>query len=585
MKIANNTWNNSIFRRLLITFILIMIPIYFFGLFIYNWGIHAVREEISNSMESQVSSYLSNLDAEIKRIQSSQYDCLGDENLYTLAAISGSMNEYERSRAVLRLQQRLVAIKNSSIYIKNVTAYIPTIGISVSAFLAQEEITDEFHQVIAAASANLDSIINYWDGRLFMTEKYPGSILNKTTPLMYAVVVELSNNGISNALTQLDNKSNGIILMDLGLKFTITGNGENEINQKVRNEMAARHGNEMAGNFSVNIQKKKYMVISKKSDYLNLVLSKSIPEDEIFAKVEKYQNWFWYYTIITMIIILVFCVSTYKFIHKPLVKLVKSFKKIENGELNIQIKHSHQDEFGYLFKRFNVMVDYLNALIDQVYKQKIMTQRAELKQLQSQINPHFLYNSFFILYSMVESEDYETVKLFTKQLGNYFQFITRSSTSEVPLHREVAHARTYSLLQAKRFRSRLNVEFDDLPEACKDLYVPRLILQPIIENAFEHGLENKIENGLLLIQFQATESCLYIRIEDNGESISQDQVDEVMKRISNPEEDTEDTGMINIHKRLQLMFGEKSGLEVSIGDLGGLKVTVKIELKEEEPYV
>ncbi|WP_167859588.1 sensor histidine kinase [Paenibacillus cymbidii] len=588
MKKTGNAWKHSIFRRLLTTFIAIMIPIYVFGLFIYNWGIHAVREEISNSMESQVSSYLSNLEDEIKRIQSSQYDALVDENLYTLAAISASLNEYDRSKAVLRLQQRLDAIKNSSSYISNVTAYIPPIGITVSALYAQEPISAPLQDMMAAP-VDLQSAIHYWNGRLYMTVRYPYPSPASDTPLRYAIIVELSAAGIERALARIDQSSNSMILIDPELRFTLSGNSDRDINRSIRDEvlLREREGGDAAKPFSIRLGDEPFMVIAKQSEALHLVLTKYVREDQIFAKVNKYQSWFWAYTVITLVIISVYCVSTYKFIHKPLVKLVRSFKKIEIGDFNIQIEHSHQDEFRYLFTRFNVMASNLNTLIDQVYKQQIMAQRAELKQLQSQINPHFLYNSFFILHGMVVSEDYDTLKLFTKQLGSYFQFITRSSASDIPLQQEVAHARTYAQIQAKRFRSRMQVDFGELPEACRDVLVPRLVVQPIIENAFEHGLENKMADGLLRIRFHFEAPRLFIHVEDNGEEATPERLAAIAELLALPgeQEQREITGMINIDRRLRLKFGDNSGVSVARSELGGLRVTTTIELGEDDGYV
>ncbi|PIB49060.1 hypothetical protein AOA60_29080, partial [Pseudomonas sp. 2822-17] len=120
----------------------------------------------------------------------------------------------------------------------------------------------------------------------------------------------------------------------------------------------------------------------------------------------------------------------------------------EKGGLDQPIEHSKKDEFGFLYDRYNKMMRRLKVLIDQDYKQKMMMQKAELKQLQSQINPHFLYNSFFILNSLAKIEDTERIELFTNMLGEYFRFITKNGESEVPLVDEIKHARTYTEIQS-----------------------------------------------------------------------------------------------------------------------------------------
>ncbi|MOA17245.1 Sensor histidine kinase YpdA [compost metagenome] len=221
----------------------------------------------------------------------------------------------------------------------------------------------------------------------------------------------------------------------------------------------------------------------------------------------------------------------------------------------------------------------MKSLIDQVYKQRILTQKAELKQLQSQINPHFLYNSFFILNTMTRLRDYDQVERFANQLGEYYQFVTRNQSDEVPLAREVQHARVYTEIQEMRFVNRVSVSFGDLPEDWGHVMVPRLILQPLIENAFEHGLEKKSKDGQLDVRFEREGRIVRLIVEDNGEWIDNEGIDR-MNRSLETLEDGEKTALINIHQRIRLKFGPDSGLAVTRSDSGGVKATVTIEIHE-----
>jgi len=326
----------------------------------------------------------------------------------------------------------------------------------------------------------------------------------------------------------------------------------------------------------VEIRDIPYLAIYAKSDYLDMVLCKYIPENQVFASLKKYQIAFWVFTLIALIIITLFTFSTNRFINRPLSKLVNSFREVEGGNLEIRIGHNHNDEFGYLYKRFNAMVENLDVLIHQVYKQKILAQKAELKHLQSQINPHFLYNSFFSLHNMVVNGDYENVELFTRQLGTYFQFITRSAADVIPLEKEIAHARIYADIQSRRFRNRIKLEFEDLPEELKNIQVPRLIVQPLIENAFEHGLKNTVSDGLLRITFTSGDGRLLISVEDNGKEMSDAEIERLESCLEQENDENESTAIINIHRRIRIMFGEESGLKFSRGDLNGLKAEILI---------
>ena len=194
-----------------------------------------------------------------------------------------------------------------------------------------------------------------------------------------------------------------------------------------------------------------------------------------------------------------------------------------------------------------------------------------MKQLQAQINPHFLYNSFFILSRRIHKEDIEGAEALSNHLGNYFKYLSRDQSDDISLSDEVAHARSYAAIQGERFVARMRIEFGTLPDAWGTYRVPRLIIQPLLENAFKYGLENKSENGLLRISFSVCNSGLHITVEDNGENkvdlaALQQSLDEVNPDII--------SGMSNIHRRLQIYFHGQGGLSIARSELGGMAVTI-----------
>jgi two-component system sensor histidine kinase YesM len=143
---------------------------------------------------------------------------------------------------------------------------------------------------------------------------------------------------------------------------------------------------------------------------------------------------------------------------------------------------------------------------------------------------------------------------------------------------EVEHARTYCEIQRMRFSSRIRIEFGPLPESFVDLQVPRLILQPIIENAFEHGLESKEADGLLRISFQTdSPGTLDVFIEDNGDTLADQELQQLQSALDDRSNAIETTGLVNIHRRIQLKFGAGSGLRARRGDLGGMEIRIRLQ--------
>lgn len=316
------------------------------------------------------------------------------------------------------------------------------------------------------------------------------------------------------------------------------------------------------------------------------------------SSVTGYITRSWGYMMICLVIMTgisaVFIPYTRRIVHKPLNKLVQAFEKVKEGNLEEHIYHGTNDEFAYLYQAFNDMEDRLRQLIDEVYVQKNLAQRAQLKQLQAQINPHFLYNSFFTLSRRIKRQDYENAEEFARHLGNYFKYLTRDGSDVIPLRQEVEHAQSYAAIQQARFASRVQVCFEELPKSCSGLLVPRLILQPLLENSFGHGLENKVSGGILSVRFQVERGCLHICVEDNGEEASDEDILRMRRSLEEQEPD-EVTGLVNIHRRLKMFFHEEAsrtgdekkqpdckesprgaGLLIGRSSLGGAAVTIEI---------
>lgn len=583
MRLAKLRPKNSIFSRLVITFLIIMIPIYILGIYIYYWGVHTVKSEISKSTTAHVSFYLESLEKEIERIKILQYDCLNDEHLNKLAIRWEIMKQYDRTESMRQLQLRLVTIRNSSVYIKNVSVHIPLIKKSISSNTLVDDIKMEKYQNIRVPLDQKGAQIIYLNNELYLsTLQQSTSLTNKP---LYLIEIELNKDAFKRALSQFNTyNGSGSFLVSLTNNHIISSLQSNGIDITTEEVLRGLHNKGTDEMEFVKIGEKGYYIANAKSDYLNMVLLKYIPEEFITKPIQNFYIWVWAFTIAAICIILIYSFSTYKLMHKPLLELVESFRKVESGDLNVSINHDSNNEFGYLYKRFNSMVKNLKTLIDQVYNQKILMQRAELKQLQSQINPHFLYNSFFMINTMAKVGD-ENLIPFSKKLGEYFRFVTRNSSDHIPLEDEISHARVYTGIQQMRFSKRLVVRFAECPDRVKLLSVPRLIIQPIIENAFEHGIEMKKSNGIISVSFEVIDNELKIIIEDNGNEMSDERLLELRDSLNHYEEKREITGIINIHHRIQLVFGEDSGLEFYRSEIGGLKVVLKIRLPGGEHLV
>lgn len=575
MSILDRLLKKTIFSRLLITFICVLVPMYMLGIAMYNWSINAVRNEIIKSTEAQTTFYLKGLETEIQRIKLLQYDCLNDSNLNHLASIPESLDEIQKMEYILALQKTLQAIERSSEYIKDVTALIPAIGKKIAAIDGVRGLgEEEYNKLHYITSNSKEQIISYED-EMFLHAAYPMMGGKNNRKPLFVIKINLSNQELENTVEQLNTLEGSTAMLLNNNNSMIVGNASEYVDNEVKKNVVQRKERNLENTFSIKIEDKPYLVIYSSSNLLNMTLIKVIPENEIFGKLINIRNWFYLFTFLGISIIIIYSFSTYRFIHKPIRNLVSAFKKIENGAFDVIVEYNHENEFKYLYHRFNVMVKNLKTLIDEVYMYKILSQKAELKQLQAQINPHFLYNSFFILHRRIKGEEYDVALKFSQELGKYFKFITRNAADEVILSNEVDHALVYAEIQSMSFSSRIKVQFMELPSEYRNIIVPRLILQPLLENSFEHGLKDKIEAGLLNVCYKKENDILQIIVEDNG-TIDDNVIEELEMKIKSEDKIIENTGIVNIHKRLKLKFGDQGGVSILRSELGGLKLVLSI---------
>ncbi|MFC5467034.1 sensor histidine kinase [Lederbergia graminis] len=576
LKLPNIQWRKSIFFRLVITYLLVNIPIVLQGFYLYNWSYNNASENISRATYTELSYYLDDFNSGVDWMERQKYQLLKDNELTKLAVSWNIITSVERRKSMSYVLHRIYSIKNSSKYIKDIKVYVPPISKTFSTTNSVYDLDEaEFRSAYLNLNISNQQIISMKDKLYLMDVRYSGG---KKGGVLFVVQFELDTEYIKETLRQLSlYPGSGSILYSKKGVFALSSN------QDIYNSVQFDLPEILEKNPAMSMMKingENFRIYQDYSHNLNVNIMTLVPEKTLEKPLSFFSVWAWSFVLSSLIAILLVYFSTYRIIHKPLVQLIQGFKRMGAGELNSPIKHDKKDEFGYLYSSYNNMIKRLRTLIDQDYKQKMMMQKSELKQLQSQINPHFLYNSFFILNSLAKIGDVERIEQFTIMLGEYFRFITRNGNDLVSLSEEVKHSRVYTSIQELRFSRRIKVEFEELPKEMENIKVPRLIIQPIIENAYEHSLENKVEDGLLRVTFEHHEQAICIIIEDNNDDLKDEQLKEIQRRINNPAETAEVTGMINIHRRLQLTFGEQSGLILERSELQGLKVIIYIELRD-----
>jgi two-component system, sensor histidine kinase YesM len=574
---VKNKMKSSIFLRMFAAFLLVMIPVFALGIYIYNWGIKTVKDEILRSTSAQVDFSLQIIERETEQLKILLYDCLNDEYLNKLSILYPTMNDYEYTECLRQLQLRLKTIENSSSFAKNVSAHIMPINRTISSSSGLDDLNLEKFQTIRVPQDKKGAQFIDYGGKLFLSTLHENQITHREP--LYMIEIEINPDAFSEALEQFNvYPESGSFFINSSNNMIISQKSDIELSPYDLVGIDREFGK--TGTALSRVGKETFLSVYHHSEYLDILLLRYFPQHYVLTPLKNFTIWVWIFSTISVGIIFIFTLYMYVVVQKPITLLVHSFRKVENGDLSIKLEEVPKDEFGYLYRRFNEMVHKLEMLINQVYRQKILMQKAELKQLQSQINPHFLYNSFFSINTMARLGD-ENLIPFTKHLGEYFRFLTRSNSDNVTLCEEVEHARSYTAIQSMRFARNLDVTFEDCPPDYLELMVPRLILQPIIENAFKYAVELR-NNKIIAIRFRSEKNKLRIVVEDNGNKIDRTKIEKLKAQLTTNNGDTEISGLINIHRRMQLAFNKESGIQLERSPLGGLMVILTLNFSRSD---
>ena len=226
-------------------------------------------------------------------------------------------------------------------------------------------------------------------------------------------------------------------------------------------------------------------------------------------------------------------------------------------ELDRYRSNNRKDEVGYLDRSFDKMVGEVKSLVKENYLTKIAKQEAQLKSLQNQIDPHFLFNILQTINWKVKTGKQEEISHITESLGKILRYTLYKKEALVPLREELEIVEGYVSIQKYRYGERLSVLIE-VPKKWGEAMIPPLALQNLTENSIKHALENMLEPCVVKIGALDSGEDLLLFVEDNGPGISE----ETLKKLRNPVESDEGIGLINIKKRLSLLLGERYTLSV-----------------------
>ena len=312
----------------------------------------------------------------------------------------------------------------------------------------------------------------------------------------------------------------------------------------------------------------------------------SVPLKELTKRTDITRNvvifLFAGFSLVTLIISVIF---TYK-VTKPLKKLTRLMGEVEKGRFDVNPDIHSRDEVGTLARSFSSMVSTIQDLIKKNVQIELSQKEAELYALQSQINPHFMYNTLETINMAVEEEEKDTVVKMVTMLGRMLRFSVSNKSRWITLAEEVQHIRDYLTIQTFRFEDRLS--FSIAEEADTTLYTPKFILQPIVENAVKYGMKSRRSIHIQIDIYQKEEDwpeerSIIFRINDDGTGIPPVKLAELQRDLANGFLERKDSGfgLKNVNARIHNMLGSEYGLRIESHVNEGTTFTIRIPLLDQ----
>lgn len=315
------------------------------------------------------------------------------------------------------------------------------------------------------------------------------------------------------------------------------------------------------------------LVIKNSSDSYGIHVTVIMDTSDAFGNISKLQRLMYIILLGSITLILVGSLYFSRKMTSPIRKMMVEMEKIETGNFDIELEVNTNDEVGVLAERFNQMSEALKQYINQSYLSKIRQTEAELTALKSQIYPHFLYNTLEIIRMTALDEGNENVPEMIEALSEQIHYLIGPVEDRVPLEREISIVKKYVYLLNCRINGKIQLDVNAPHE--KEIIVPRLILQPVVENAYVHGIKGKEGTGNIMIMVTTTEDILEISVMDNGAGMDKKTLEGIENLLMSDKpgiknkDNWQSIGLKNVHDRIQYLYGEEYGIDItSTPDVG-----------------
>lgn len=590
-------------KLFIIIFIAIIMPMISVSSILYKRSEQAITEQISKVVISSIDFAINNIDTSLSAVNAMSDLMMTDSNLISTAKRQYSflndekINEYAQMRDLLnffirriRTQNLLEGIDSFYLYLEHQNTIID------SATTFYEDINKEnidFLQKLKDRKSKdswfVSNVVDYYTLNKIETRLGHNKLItfnklleDEQGKIDAVLAINVNENFISDYYNRIQKGIPGnFVAMDKA-GYIVAFSDKNLIGSKIDeysilNDKINKSKNS-SGSFFLKLENEDKFVVYSISKYTQWKYIVIISASQILGKIYEGQKFLY-----IIIFVSALCIFGITFIlsssfYKPLEKLVFAMQKIENRNLEARIDDKRKDEYQKVYEGFNNMAGELKGLISDLSNEKILKKEAEIKLLQAQLNPHFLYNTLDSIYSIATIKKVDEISQMVSALSKFFRISLSGGKNTVTLRESLDLVISYLTIQNIRFKGKINYEIK-VPEELMQFKVPKLILQPIVENSIYHGIERKKGAGHLIIFGESDGEIIKLSVEDNGVGIAENKLEELRNSILRDSfEDSKNFALKNLNRQLKLKYGQEYGLNIQsiLGE--GTYVTVVIPI-------
>lgn len=570
----------SIFAKVMIIILLLLVPIVCSYTYSNRVSTRVVEQELLKSNENRLSFFVHQMDTTADQLWKAAFSIMNDPDAIKLQFKSILDDSYEVIETKDIIASKIALQSNTINWENDLAVYAPGTRQAVS---TDPLFVPDWGGLSSYGTEGWYGIrgVNGEAGRFsrFLTQPYMSMLeISKASTI---VEVSFSAENLSLMLKQLQQGTDGESFLFSPGYPTIAGTGESAagggswlVSQTA--DALAHMSLEDLGSRTLELEGKSYILTYKRSLSLGWYVVDVMPLAAMLQPIAETKLIFYLSMGLLVLMSLLAASILYRNVQVPVRELIYGVRRLKKGDYSIRMPSKTNNEFQFLFLQFNDMADEIGTLIEKVYKEEIRVREANLKQLQSQINPHFLYNSFAFIQSLAQLDNREAIIAVSQHLSGYYRYTTRLERPLATLEEELGLVRDYleiHQMQMHRLRYEIHV-----PDKLLQEPMPRLMLQPLAENAIIHGIEEKPGQGVIRITGEDRGEYWSIAIEDNGAGLAPLQLAELASRLEACQvEDKGGCGLWNVRQRLLHRYGSAASMSLErSAQWGGLKAVLTI---------